>query len=105
MKRTRKRMAKKRDTKRYFVMIRRTRTGYSIDVPDVPGCIAVAKTVPGARRMIAEALTLHFELMSESGETIPLPSQSIRFDVDESSDEEFGTWVNVVMPALMSAHP
>src|SRR5438132_793467 len=34
----------------YFVMIRRTRTGYSVDVPDVPGCVATGKTLAEVSR-------------------------------------------------------
>ena len=82
-------------------MIRKTATGYSVDVPDVQGCIAVARTIRGARRLITEALTLHLELMRESGEQIPKPRHSIEFEVDESSDEEFCTWVEVDVPELL----
>ena len=41
---------------RYFVMIRRTGTGYSVDVSDVPGCVSTGLTVEDARQQIAEAL-------------------------------------------------
>lgn len=82
----------------YLIMIRRTATGYSVDVPDVPGCIAAAKTINGARKLISEALTYHLELLAESGETIPLPRPSIEFEVDRSSDEEFCTWVEIEAP-------
>jgi predicted RNase H-like HicB family nuclease len=94
---------KRADPRRYAVMIRRTATGYSVDVPDVPGCVAVAKTVKGARRLIAEALTLHLELMRQSGEVLPVPRRSIKFAVDDSSDEEFCTWVEVKVPEPVSA--
>lgn len=86
---------------RFFVMIRQTATGYCADVPDLPGCVAVAKTVKAARRLIAEAIALHLELMHESGEKIPAPRQSIRFMPDESSNEEFCTWVEVKTPFLL----
>lgn len=105
MKKSRERTRKKPETMRYLVMIRRTATGYSVDVPDVLGCVAAAKTLRGARRMIAGALASHFELMRESGETIPFPRQSIQFAVDESSDEEFCTWVDVAMPAAIPVGP
>jgi predicted RNase H-like HicB family nuclease len=95
MTRNRKGSHKTPDVLRYLVMIRGTATGYSVDVPDVPGCVAVARTVKGARRLIADALTLHLELMQESGETIPIPRKRIEFEVDESSTEEFCTWVEV----------
>ena len=44
---------------RFLVMIRRTATGYSVDVPDLPGCIATGTTVEHARQMIAEAVAMH----------------------------------------------
>jgi predicted RNase H-like HicB family nuclease len=87
---------------RYFVMIRRTATGYSVDVPDVPGCVAVAKSMRGARRLIAEALGFHLELMQESGEAIPSARRSIEFEMDEST-EEFCTWVEVEVGEPLSS--
>jgi predicted RNase H-like HicB family nuclease len=79
-------------------MIRRTATGYSVDVPDVPGCVAAAKTINGARMLIAQALIYHLELLQESGATIPLQRPSIEFEIDRSSDEVFCTWVEVIAP-------
>ncbi len=76
-------------------MIRRTSTGYSSDVPDLPGCIATGTTVEQTRARIAEAVDAHLELMSEGGESIPPPSTHIDFAVDEDSSEEFCTWVEV----------
>jgi predicted RNase H-like HicB family nuclease len=86
-------------------MIRRTATGYSVDVPDVPGCVAAAKTINGARRLITQALTYHLELLAESSETIPLPRPSIEFEIDRSSDEEFCTWVEVAAPNGVFVEP
>ena len=83
---------------RYLVMIRRTSTGYSVDVPDLPGCVAGAKTVTTARRLIGEAIPLHLETMQQAGERIPVPRQSIEFAVDPASEEEFCTWVEVKVP-------
>lgn len=80
---------------RYLVMIRRTTTGYSVDVPDLPGCVATATSVEHARQMIAEAIEMHLELMRESGELIPAPTSAISFTVDESAAEELCTWVEV----------
>jgi predicted RNase H-like HicB family nuclease len=99
------RLSRRRRSLQYLVMIRRTATGYSVDVPDVPGCVAVAKTINSARRLITEALTYHFELMEESGETIPMPRPSIEFEIDRSSDEEFCTWVDIEIPKASAARP
>jgi len=88
---------------RYLVMIHRTATGYSVDVPDLPGCVAAAKTLQGARRLISEAIALHLELMQQAGEQLPTPRQSIEFSVDDSAEEEFCTWVDVQLPSTAIA--
>ena len=80
---------------RFLVMIRRTSTGYSVDVPDLPGCVATAGTVEHARQAISEAVEMHLELMQQSGEAIPSPSQRVEFAVDDNSAEELCTWVEV----------
>lgn len=80
---------------RYLILIRRTSTGYSVDVPDLPGCIATGTTIDHARQMIAEAIEIHLELMQQSGEAIPQPSSSYEFAVDQDSSEELCTWVEV----------
>jgi predicted RNase H-like HicB family nuclease len=86
-------------THRYFVMIRRTRTGYCADVPDVDGCVSAGMTVEHTKQLIAEALEMHLELMHESGESIPPPRQKIEFQIDDDTGEEFCTWVDVKVPA------
>jgi predicted RNase H-like HicB family nuclease len=80
---------------RYLVMIRRTTTGYSVDVPDLPGCVATGTTVEQARQRIAEAIEMHLDLMRQSGEMISPPSDHIDFAVDADSAEELCTWVEV----------
>ena len=76
-------------------MIRRTATGYSVDVPDLPGCVATGTTVEHARQMIAQAIEMHLELMQRSGEVPPAPTRRIEFTVDDASGEELCTWVEV----------
>jgi len=80
-------------------MIRRTITGYSVDVPDLPGCIATGTSVEHARQMIAAAIEMHLELMQQQGETIPEPAKAIEFTVDDAGGEELCTWVDVEVPA------
>jgi len=86
---------------RYLVFIRRTRTGYSVDVPDLPGCVATGNTVEHARQMIAQAIEMHLELMQQQGESAPSPSAALSFAVDDQSAEEFCTWVEVEPPAAV----
>jgi predicted RNase H-like HicB family nuclease len=80
---------------RYLVMIRRTLTGYSVDVPDLPGCVATGTTVEHARQMIAQAIEMHLELMAQSTDAIPTPSTTIEFSIDDAAGEELCTWVDV----------
>lgn len=88
---------------RYLIFIRRTRTGYSVDVPDLPGCVATATNIDHARQMIAQAIEMHLELLQQQGEVIPQPSKETSFTVDEASDEEFCTWVEVEPPTVATA--
>jgi predicted RNase H-like HicB family nuclease len=83
---------------RYLVMIRRTGTGYSVDVPDLPGCVATGTTIEHARQMIAEAIEMHLELMQQSGQQVPPPTPSVEFSVGDDSVEELCTWVEVETP-------
>ena len=83
---------------RYLVMIRRTNTGYSVDVPDLPGCVATGTTIEHARQMIATAIEMHLEFMHQSGETLCAPSTHIDFSVDYEAGEELCTWVEVESP-------
>lgn len=80
---------------RYLVMIRRTGTGYSVDVPDLPGCISTGATIEEARAMIAEAIEGHLEVTRQAGEPVPSPSSSVEFAIDQDADEELCTWVEV----------
>jgi predicted RNase H-like HicB family nuclease len=87
---------------RYLVVIRRTTTGYSADVPDLQGCVATGTTVEHTRQMIAGAIEMHLELMRRSGEQISEPAHSMEFTVDDSSAEELCTWVEADLPEVMS---
>jgi len=88
---------------RYPIIIRRTPTGYSADVPDLPGCVATGMTVEHARQMVAEAIEMHLEMMHSSGEAIPAPSSRIEFLVSDEGGEELCAWVEVEPPAAVSS--
>jgi predicted RNase H-like HicB family nuclease len=57
----------------YLVVIGKTSTGYSAHCPDVAGCAAVGKSIEEVLDNMRGALELHFEGMTEDGETIPHP--------------------------------
>jgi predicted RNase H-like HicB family nuclease len=50
------------------------KSDFGVSFPDFPGCITAGKTIEQARRLAAEALTLHIAGLIEDGEKIPAPS-------------------------------
>lgn len=61
----------------YAVVIEKSGNGYSAYVPDLPGCVAAAKTRAETERLIREAIQFHLEGMREDGEPIPEPTTSV----------------------------
>jgi predicted RNase H-like HicB family nuclease len=55
----------------YAVIYEKSATGYSAYLPDVPGCVAAAKSLQEVERLIQEAVALHVNLLRESGEPVP----------------------------------
>lgn len=53
---------------RYTVFIEPTAIGFSAHVPDLPGCVAAASTLPETRQLIREAIEFHIEGMKLNGE-------------------------------------
>lgn len=59
---------------KYLVIIEKGPKSFGAYVPDLPGCVAVAKTRPQVKRLIREAIQLHVEDMRERGDPIPKPT-------------------------------
>lgn len=57
--------------KKYIVIFEKTETGYSVYVPDLPGCIATGKTKNVAENNIYEAIRFHLEGLKLENLTIP----------------------------------
>lgn len=67
---------------KYMVVVEQSETGYGAYVPDLPGCIAAAKTREEVTALIQEAIEFHIEGLRESGQDVPPPqSDSILVDV------------------------
>jgi predicted RNase H-like HicB family nuclease len=59
----------------YIALIRKDGSSdFGVDFPDFPGCVTASRTLEEARRMAAEALSLHIDGMVEEGEPVPEPS-------------------------------
>ena len=67
--------------KRYAIVVEDAGTNLAAYVPDLPGCVATAKTEEELSRLIRAAIELHLEGMVEDG--LPIPDPSSRVDYVE----------------------
>ena len=59
---------------RYVVIYEKTGSGYSAYVPDLPGCVAAAKSLEETESLMRGAIELHLAGMREDGDPIPPPT-------------------------------
>ena len=59
---------------RYAVVIEKAAGNYSAYVPDLPGCIATAATVPEVESEIREAIRFHIDGLKADGAAAPEPT-------------------------------
>ena len=58
----------------YLVLLHKSpKSDWGVSVPDLPGCVAVAKTIDAALRRIHIAIEMHLEGMREDGQPPPRP--------------------------------
>lgn len=60
--------------KQYTVIYERGPRNWSAYVPDLPGCIATAKTRVKLEQQIREAIEFHIEGLRQQGDEVPEPS-------------------------------
>lgn len=58
----------------YLSVIERDGDAWGAYVPDLPGCVAVARSGEEVEGLIAEAVPLHIVGMHENGELVPTPT-------------------------------
>ena len=61
------------------IIIEDVGTNFAAYAPDVPGCVAAGDNVEQTRRFVEEALTLHVDMLRETGEPIPAPHTQAAF--------------------------
>ena len=64
---------------RYMVVIERGDTSWGAHVPDLPGCIATAATIPEVESEIRDAIRFHLEGLKEDGFSPPLPTSIVEY--------------------------
>ena len=58
---------------KYTIVIEKSPNNYAAYVPDLPGCVATAKTREELLEEIRDVIEFHIEGMCEDGESIPEP--------------------------------
>ncbi|HEX9853891.1 MAG TPA: type II toxin-antitoxin system HicB family antitoxin [Acidimicrobiia bacterium] len=58
----------------YAVVFEKSGNGYAAYVPDLPGCVAAARTRREVESLIESAIREHLALMREYGDPIPKPT-------------------------------
>lgn len=74
-------------TKRYLVIYEWAGKNFSGYAPNIPGCMATAKTLAKIRSELKGALESHLQWMHDDDDPIPVPSSSVT--VDMQNDPEF----------------
>lgn len=62
---------------KYSVIYEPGESNWSAYVPDLPGCIATAKTREQLERRIREAIEFHIEGLRSHGEPVPPPTTEV----------------------------
>jgi predicted RNase H-like HicB family nuclease len=64
---------------KYLVVFEKGPNSHGAYVPDLPGCVAAAKTRREVKRLIREAIQLHVADMRARGDPIPKPTAASEF--------------------------
>jgi predicted RNase H-like HicB family nuclease len=59
---------------KYVVVVERSKTGFGAYVPDLPGCVATARTRARVLVLIRDAIVMHVDGLIEDGFDVPKPS-------------------------------
>ena len=68
-------------TQSYAILIECGPTSYGASVPDLPGCVAIGRTIAEVQRLIREAIQAHVTGLREEGLAVPA-AQTIAAIVD-----------------------
>ena len=85
----------------YLVWInKRSRSDWGASVPDLPGCVATARTLDTALRRIQKAIEFHLEGLLEDGVNPPRPRH--RSVVPSSTSNEIDFYATVEVSARVA---
>jgi len=64
---------------KYTMIIEEGENNYSTYLPDLPGCVATAKTIEELKQLMHEAVEFHIQGMIEDGLPIPEPNSHVEY--------------------------
>jgi predicted RNase H-like HicB family nuclease len=64
---------------RFAIVIEQAEGNYCAYVPDLPGCVATAPTIPAVEKRIREAIRFHIEGLKEDGLPVPEPPSTVEY--------------------------
>lgn len=59
---------------KYLIIYEKSSTGYGAYAPDLPGCIAVGRSLKETKELMRGAIAMHLKAMREDGDPIPEPT-------------------------------
>ncbi len=57
--------------RRYLIVMEKSENAYCAYTPDLPGCVAVGKTIEDAEEAVLEALREHIKGLETDGQPVP----------------------------------
>lgn len=79
------------------------KSDFGVSFPDFPGCISAGRTLKEATEMAVEALEGHIELMVDTGQPIPEPSDIGAVKADPNSRDGFAALIPAPDPTKARA--
>lgn len=92
-------------TRQYPVIYEWGGKNFSGYAPDVPGCMATAKTLPLMREKLKSALESHLQWMSDDGDPIPTASETVTVDLEPDAEFPQPSGYYVIVERLDIAIP
>ena len=56
---------------KYLIVIEKAKTGFSAYSPDLPGCVAAARTRAAAQKLMRGAIEFHLKGLRAEGQRVP----------------------------------
>jgi predicted RNase H-like HicB family nuclease len=73
-------------TRKYPVIFEWSGKNFGGYAPDIPGCMATAKTLPEIKKLLKGALEAHLKWMFDDGDALPCASDTVTVDMEPDAE-------------------